>query len=499
MIIDISAASNSISFFGARQLLHLLDFQPQTVDDNLTCHLLMPFHGYRDQIKDGSLTDTMDVGAQLRFFLSDRVQRRFSGFARRLVDNFEIEAVNIFNAGTLDAESRFFFDILRDVGNVTLSLHTDAREPLPINLDGPENHIERFFAKGDIVSILDVAEAYLSVGNHWSVQRLLNRLEPALEETSPQIARLRAVAHVLADRPIEAERFYERWKTLGDTSDLVKANYGLSMLYMRHHPKYLRNMVTAEALLNEAYDVSQTLSNEPFLSIFNRNGYALVLFRKGKIVEAKVLLEWAIAELSKLPGRVALMHKSVIMYNVAQCHFSQGSYEEALKILSELIAIDSGYPEYHMEIARNQIALACFDKALEALGAAHACDPSVAEIHNQAGFCHLQLGQNADAVSCYEKALRLQPSDPETLHALVYALSTQEQYQDVLDTLSRRSNEWLGGELGEQLSIVRAEALSFVKSAADACVFLETEYPEDIRSLDIKNAIISLQAHEYAN
>ena len=503
MKINICASDSSASFFSVRQFLQAIEFQPKTQNDVLTCHLLRPFHGYRERLEEGSLTDTMEVGAQLRFFLSDRILRRFSGFVRNLLEAYEITGMNIFNASALDEESSFFFNILRDVGNVPVCMYSETKLSMKIELDRPEHHIESFIADQDVNSVLQIAEAYLCVGNHWGVIRLLDRLEPTSEVTSPGIARLRAVANVLADRPIEAERYYERWKALGDASDMVKANYGLAMLHLRHHPIYFRNLETAEALLNDAFNVSQILENAPFLSIFNRNGYALVLFRKGQIDEAKSLLNWAVSELDRIPGRVALMHKSVIMYNIAQCHSAQGDYVEALAILNELILIDPSYPEYHMEIARNFVALSDFKKAIDALRVAEACDSTVAEIHNQTGYCNLQLEHLSEATECYKKALQLQPFDLDSLHALTYALSEQNRYNEIIDTLSRRPHLRLdlrlGNELVEQIDIIHAEALSFVESSEKACFFLEERYPVGKRSEEIQDAIHSLTTLDCAS
>jgi len=141
------------------------------------------------------------------------------------------------------------------------------------------------------------------------------------------------LAFVLRGETIEAERHYELWRSSGNSIDTVQANYGISMLYLRHHPQYLRDMGYAERLLNDAFELASSSESSQFTRIFNRNGYALVLFRKGERNRAIELLTWAEQELSKIDGDVSVMHRSVILFNIAQCHSANGNSDSSLSII----------------------------------------------------------------------------------------------------------------------------------------------------------------------
>ncbi|MEG9883857.1 MAG: hypothetical protein V6Z86_04415 [Hyphomicrobiales bacterium] len=233
---------------------------------------------------------------------------------------YKLREVAVENASLLDGESRFFLDILRDVGGVTVALRakTDC-ELAQIDLDPAETELAKTLTEGANTSaMLAAAETYLSVGNYWAVRRVLDAIPQEEQARSPQIARLRAVSSVQSNDPILAERHYELWRALGDPADLVWANDGLAMLYLRYHPSMLRDRSRAETLLEQAFQTALKHDLDPLSRIFNRNGFALILFRKAKVDEAISLLKWAVDELENIPGKRALMHKSVILYNIAQ-------------------------------------------------------------------------------------------------------------------------------------------------------------------------------------
>ena len=105
---------------------------------------------------------------------------------------------------------------------------------------------------------------------------------------------------------IEAEQWYNRWAALSDL-DHARANYAKSMLCARHHPPYLRSIDEAGRLLEEAYELFEAMTEEDnpklvFEKVFDRNGYALVQFRRGNVDSAVDLVTRGIETLDGYSG-----------------------------------------------------------------------------------------------------------------------------------------------------------------------------------------------------
>ncbi len=142
---------------------------------------------------------------------------------------------------------------------------------------------------------------------------------------------------------IEAEQWYNRWAALSDL-DHARANYAKSMLYARHHPPYLRSIDEAGRLLEEAYELFEAMTEEDnpklvFEKVFNRNGYALVQFRRGNVDSAVDLVTRGIETLDGYSGSEHL-HRAVLMYNRAQCYAALRQWDIAISQYKELIQVD---------------------------------------------------------------------------------------------------------------------------------------------------------------
>lgn len=111
------------------------------------------------------------------------------------------------------------------------------------------------------------------------------------------------------------------------------SRYSKAMLYTRMHSQEIQSIEKSERLLEQAYDAivnsSEYVENHPsaiFSALFNRNGYALVLFRKDRVEEAKDLMVDCINKIDKLSihdrEEELELYRSVLVYNLAQCvHF----------------------------------------------------------------------------------------------------------------------------------------------------------------------------------
>lgn len=70
-MIDIAATSSPVPFFATRQLLSSVGLQADSDEILLALKIIFPFSNIGKQVSKLSLTDSMEAGGQLRFFLMD--------------------------------------------------------------------------------------------------------------------------------------------------------------------------------------------------------------------------------------------------------------------------------------------------------------------------------------------------------------------------------------------------------------------------------------------
>jgi Flp pilus assembly protein TadD len=211
------------------------------------------------------------------------------------------------------------------------------------------------------------------------------------------------------------------------------------MLYARHHPPFLRSLDRTAEFLEHGYALLREsppdgVEDLDFRKVFNRNGYALVEFRRGRVDEAIALLTDGIARLRSCSAKNH-MHQTVLVYNLAQCHRRSGNHAEAIRVYRQLLEIDGRMPEYHMELAHCHLDLGEFTEALACLLTARHLGPSIQEVHSLLGFTYLRLGRADEAVSAYRVAHAFAPEDTDALYDPAYALGESEDPASALHLL----------------------------------------------------------------
>jgi tetratricopeptide (TPR) repeat protein len=235
-------------------------------------------------------------------------------------------------------------------------------------------------------------------------------------------------------RTNESEFHFRKMLESDNPAAQVKASYVLSMLYLRMHNKEKQDLVTAENFLNNAYKILQDnpgLDDIEFHQVFNRNGYALCLYRRGKILEALEMLENGIAILKKDESGARKLHQSVLIYNAVQCLRSLERYEDCESKCRELLAIDPLFPEYHMEHSRVLLEQNKIGEALQALGRGIELDPDIAESYSLLGYAYLQNEDLERAYANYLKASMLSPESVQLKLDLGYCLSELKRWHEL--------------------------------------------------------------------
>jgi tetratricopeptide (TPR) repeat protein len=249
-------------------------------------------------------------------------------------------------------------------------------EPLLADLD----HVcaqERSFGRWNVISGLFNAYA------------ALNRAEDAL-----QLVRQHALEQI------------------SDPKDLVSIYYALAMLYCRFLPQ--KDLRLAEQYLQKSMD-ALALADFPeseahYLAVFNLNGLAFIRHLQGRPEEAIELCRAGFERLQQhLRDDEYRLHRSVLLYNIAQVQLSLRRYEDAVRGYTAAIESDPRYSEYYNERAGIFLRMGRYEEALADLHRAVELSAPYHEVWTNLGQTYKLMQRHDDAVAAYSTALDIDP------------------------------------------------------------------------------------------
>ncbi|WP_344647062.1 tetratricopeptide repeat protein [Cryptosporangium japonicum] len=423
-----------------KQILQYFGLTPDNRDPLITPSLRL-FYPLDDQlaafVRAGaiSLTDAATSAEQIRFFQQRRADRHHVKVSELIASTHGPVTIRIGNCSAIDTPSRAFLQLAAAVAGWTVTYTEEPTGAVPASPSAAETrlldavHERRIRAEADLV--WRSAFEYVNVGDAWTGVNLGRRL--AAVEPSARVWNLLALSFAMLNESENAQFYYDKWAADGDDVDEIRALYGKSMLYARHHPDGLRDLDECARILDSAYAIIQRLDPATraedtmvFDEVFNRNGYALVLYRRGEVDEALALLENGIGRLTQTGEKVAI-HRSVLIYNLAQCHKQLGRIDDAIATYQRLLDVDPFMPEYHLESAKCLAAADRYDEAVAACRTAIDLDRTLPVAWTLLG---LYLGESehfADAAAAYERAAALDPAHrPVRIDAAYYWILAEE-------------------------------------------------------------------------
>jgi tetratricopeptide (TPR) repeat protein len=149
-----------------------------------------------------------------------------------------------------------------------------------------------------------------------------------------------------------------------------------------------------------------------FRYVFNRNGLAMIRNFQRRPEEAIELCRNGFAYLNeKLDANEHRLHRSILLYNIAQVYAAIGAREEAIEYFTRTMEMDPNYSEYHndrgnvlLQMDRLEEAKADYLRAIE-------LSPPYFEVFTNLGQCYRRMGAMKDAIREYSRALDLEPKD----------------------------------------------------------------------------------------
>ncbi|WP_045748041.1 tetratricopeptide repeat protein [Actinoplanes rectilineatus] len=493
-LVVLRAESGPIALGPARHLLELLGVDGDAVPARVAATVQHRFG--RSGQAAVSLADATGLESQVRYQLVERIDRSFAECAdligRRLTGP---ATIRVTGAQRLDAGTR---RLLHRLGvmcdHITVSLEPGRPEGRRRALDADERrtlalHAQEHVAAADADWLIERAQLHLHAGDAWTATALLRPL--AHDHDRPALHQVLAVGHVMLGHPETAERHYQSWARTGTPLDAARARFGQAMLYARHHAPHLHDDTRAAALLDQALtDLDRAGTDDVTLDrIFNRNGYAVLQVRAGKVDEALAFLDEALEAMTPTTEKNHL-HRAALMYHRAHIKRRIGEHAAATREYRKLLDVDPDMPEYHMELALSHMVLGEWAQAVDELDRARDLDPYIPEAHALRAQIAEQQGERDAAIALHRQAWRIAPDDPERVYAYAYALSESQDWTEVIALLD-------GGPVHADLSCVLAEALVNVGRTDDAvaCLTDALELAPDDENLRDNLATVRQAAH----
>ena len=200
---------------------------------------------------------------------------------------------------------------------------------------------------------------------------------------------------------------YPKWK--------AQLHYLLGTFYARYSRP--RNLSKGEEFLNAGLaalgDANLPEAEYQFQSVFNRNGLAMVRHLQGRHEDAISLCEDGIQKLNAhLSPSEHHLHRSVLLYNIAQVYAAARSYRKAVDYYSAAMDMDPYYSEYYNERGGLFLKLGEVNRAKADFLRAIELSPPYFEVFTNLGQAYREDGDLEEAIAAYSRSIELEPSQP---------------------------------------------------------------------------------------
>jgi len=259
------------------------------------------------------------------------------------------------------------------------------------------------------------------------------------------------MSYIALQQPEQALRLAEE-ETAGkalDPQQRARLSYLLAMLHARFLPSrdLGRGEEYLERGLTDLRQAEMTEDERHFQSVFNRNGLAMIRHFQGRFQEAVELCREGFRELeAHLKEDKHRLHRSVLLYNMAQVYTAVGEPEEGLRHYALAMEMDPNYSEYfndrgnvYLKLGRLAEACADYRKAIE-------LSPPYFEVYTNLGQCYRRMGRLDEALRAYSISLDLQPDQALALAGRAQCHDAQgrlgEAIADYSASLALEPDQW---------------------------------------------------------
>ncbi len=220
----------------------------------------------------------------------------------------------------------------------------------------------------------------------------------------------------------------------------IRLCYLMAMLFARYMPE--RDLVQGEQLLERGLEYLER-SGLPehehwFQYVFNRNGLAMIRNFQGRQAEALELCQKGLELLERhLSPEQHRLHRSVLLYNMAQVYAQLGAYEQSIDRFSAAMRMDPNYSEYYNERGNVFLKLERYAEAERDYRQAIELSPPYHEVWSNLGQCLRLTGRMAEAKEAYSRSLDLLPIQEKVWLGRAQARETLGEIEDAIRDYSR--------------------------------------------------------------
>lgn len=453
-------------------LLHHVDWKKREVADSLIFHLLEPMNKeFQRNRKNSHMTDAQNHETQLRFLGNTFLENRLRNFAMKLTGYLDPVPIEIHLHPDFVFHKMFqlfikYFSVFhKSTVSIQIRLPRQGEEVFKLNevelhyFLSPENRKEY----GEV--IFKAAHNCIHAMDYWSAQNLLlSVVDIGLSQKfQAKVIDKLALAYRAESNFGQASFWSQRILEIGDVLERKRAHYGMAMMYIRNYSPSFRSLEQAEYHLNIAYKEIEKYDYDSVEKeidmLFNRNGFALILFRRGKVEKARDIVAHGIKRLGQLNTPQALFNQSVLMYNLFQCQIVLKDFDEAEQTIQELIAIDPQFHSYYIYYYRFLKKQGKNEEALHLLNQMIANLPAHYFFHLLKGETLFDLGEKETAKIEFEKAQNLNPFDDNGKLFLTEIYAEINSYFDLINLTSSSSGLSKNPDNGESIILQKIIAL----------------------------------------
>lgn len=197
-----------------------------------------------------------------------------------------------------------------------------------------------------------------------------------------------------------------------EPATLVRICYVLALIYSRFLSTPDFEKADSFVQLGLDYLKKSDLGDQDkhFLKVFTLNGLAFIRHRQGRPEEALELCKSGFSLLNEnLSPDQHRLHRSVLLYNMAQVYAAMHSYDEAVAHYSRAMEFDPNYSEYYNERGNIFLKLGRLPEAIADYREAIRLSAPYHEVFINMGQAYKLLGNHHAAFEAYSKALDLSP------------------------------------------------------------------------------------------
>ncbi|QSX24194.1 tetratricopeptide repeat protein [Priestia megaterium] len=366
-----------------------------------------------------SVTSSTEFEERIRYYHHSRinyVHHAIIDMLKELVSEGYIKlplTINIINEKQMLKSDELFVNLLisrtKDIENISINFNEYIVKADKNQEFSKSNLWEKF-------------KRSINLGLHEDAIRIGEYLLANTESPEEQVKlHLRlGVSYVANDQQKKGEEHY--LKVLSDFDNPGKhasALYGLSMLYLRHFENEKRSLKKGEECLLKAKEIIEKNQHQLddeylFHKVFNRNGYSLVLFKKGEVELAHEYCADGEKKLFDYYGNDQhLLHRTVLIYNATMTATALGRYEEAFHYFEKLLELDPFYEDYWFSRFNLHRKLGNFEEAIKDINQAINLNPFVSNFYVNRADVLVDLEKYDEVEWNYKRALELDSNNIE--------------------------------------------------------------------------------------